>query len=159
MRGRMMRRAATAAVAACVIGSVSPATANHPTRPDATLWVEIVAGNGGVDSEFVDPLWRGEWHFVAQVSGRVDEVFVQLWKPDRNGGCVGELLAEKTLSGSDEKPFHRREVAAGSHEFELDSPMDAGHCVRLILWGSRNAEVEVGVHSPAAVDDDVLPLS
>lgn len=152
-------RTAVAAVATglAAAGLVSPVVAQHETgvTPKVTLVAEITKGNGDVESANVDPAAAGEWHVVADVSGTVDEVFVQLWRPE-GGLCAGELIVEETLSGSDAKPYHRRHVEPGTYDLTLTSTVDDEHCVRVILWGSRGAKAVVDAYEPAPADPATL---
>ena len=155
---RMRTAAATTAMAATLAGVVSPAMAQHETgvTPKVTVVAEITKGNGDVESANLDPAAAGEWHVVADVSGTVDEVFVQLWQPE-GGLCAGELIVEEKLSGSNAKPYHRRHVEPGTYDLVLESTVDSEHCVRVILWGSRGAKAVVDAYAPAPADT-LLPV-
>jgi hypothetical protein len=118
---------------------------------------KVTTRGGAVAAASVDPPSAGDWNFRAHATGAIDEVFVQLWEPDRRS-CTGTLIAEKTLSGSNDKAAHKRHVEPGVYEFSLSSPLDTSHCVRVILWGARGAEVVVDGTTPATSSSPGLPV-
>ena len=158
MRSRRVRRAAAVVAAGLLVGVGSPATAGHQTgQAPVTIEVEIATGNGAGGVAFVDPARTGDWHFVADVSGVVDEVFVQLWKPQGNR-CAGQEIAGTQLSGSDAKPYHRRDVPPGTYGFALPSNVDGEHCLRVLLWGQVGAKVVVDAYEPAPAEPPLLSI-
>ena len=139
-----MRKLLVAAAAAGILSVATPVQA-----ATATMEAKIVRGNGDVEQVSIDPELAGDWKFVADVSGQVNDVALQLYLEDSRGNCTGTLVQEHHL-GDQNLKWNTRHVAPGQYTRTFESTSTATHCARVILWGSPGAVASVTVTTPVS---------
>lgn len=149
-----MRKLLVAVAAAGMFAIGAPANASSTV----TLTAEIHKGNGATDFELHDPAEAGVWTYSADVSGTVNEVYVQLYLAGERGDCTGTLVKSHRLSGTTDETtsWRKTSVKPGIYTGEFDSTSDAMHCVGVILHGAPGAKVVVDYVSPAAPSSGTL---
>ena len=151
-----MRKWWVAVAAAGMMALGAPASASSTV----TLTAEIHKGNGAVAWAEADPVASGVWSYSAQVSGTVNEVYVQLYLVGSRGECTGAEVGSHRLSGTtDNTSWRKTSVPPRTYTGTFDSTSDALHCARVIIHGQPGAKAVVDYVSPTEPSSgDLLDL-